>query len=53
MVHTGAHAANVINFSFNYNTEWAEVNMADYRGQNPLEIVMKTGETFNFHDHAF
>jgi len=38
-VHTAAHVANAVNFSRYYNPFWPAINMAQYPGQNPLQMV--------------
>lgn len=39
MIHTIAHLANVINFSRNFSSQLADLNVASFKHQNPLELV--------------
>ncbi|XP_031559628.1 NADPH oxidase 4-like [Actinia tenebrosa] len=39
-MHTGAHLINGKQFSDNYNEKYPQLNFADYKNQNPLELVL-------------
>lgn len=50
VVHIVAHVINVINFSQRYDVYLTDLNMAKYRGQNPLELLMSGKLRLQFND---
>lgn len=40
VIHTIAHILNVINFSRNYDPFLSTLNMANYAGQAPIELLL-------------
>lgn len=42
VIHTVAHLMNVINFSKNYDPILSDLNMAEYKGQNPLQLLVSS-----------
>jgi hypothetical protein len=40
VIHTVAHLMNVINFSNNFDPLLSNLNMAEYKGQNPLQLLV-------------
>lgn len=47
VIHTVAHLMNVINFSKNYDPILSDLNMAEYKGQNPLELLVSSKYIYN------
>lgn len=46
VIHTVAHLINVINFSKNFNPLLSNLNMAEYQGQNPFQLLI-SGKYFS------
>ncbi|XP_064489261.1 NADPH oxidase 4-like [Ornithodoros turicata] len=42
LMHSVAHMMNAYNFSWHYNLEYKEVNVAQYRGEDPFLIILRT-----------
>jgi len=40
VIHTVAHLMNVINFSRRFDPFLSNLNMAEYKGQNPLQLIV-------------
>lgn len=40
VIHTIAHLMNVINFSRRFDPFLGNLNMAEYKGQNPLQLLV-------------
>lgn len=40
VIHTVAHLMNVINFSNKFDPLLGELNMAEYKGQNPVQLLV-------------
>ncbi|XP_015922493.1 NADPH oxidase 4 isoform X2 [Parasteatoda tepidariorum] len=44
-LHSVAHIFNVLNFSLHYNDDFNAVNIARFKGQDPLSIILHSGLT--------
>lgn len=42
IIHSIAHMMNAYNFSWHYNLDYKEVNVARYRGEDPFIIILRT-----------
>lgn len=47
VVHTGAHLVNAVNCSRHYNHKWVDINIADSPEQNPIQLILSTGNLLN------